>query len=300
MPAAFCHAVGLKVTTGRISGGPAAADQFGHGVPGFVTRTVRDAAALVDAVAGPHPADLRRPAPLPPAGLLAALDADPGALRIGVLDHDPTGQFAVDEEVAEAVRGTGRLLDSLGHHLEEAHPAGLADERCLEMFHDALSVGVSQSIDALTREVGAPPGEDELDPITRYWERRGRQLSGQELAEALSWQGQFRSTMARWWYDDGFDLLLLPVFPSAPKPHGWPWAERDGLRRSVDVLKFTAPFNTTGQPAVAVPHSLNRDGLPIGIQLVAAAGREDQLVQVAAQIERHHPWAEHRPPGFAA
>ncbi|WP_421106615.1 amidase family protein [Streptomyces sp. NEAU-S77] len=104
--------------------------------------------------------------------------------------------------------------------------------------------------------------------------------------------------MARWWQE--FDLLLSPVFATPPLPVGWPWRDQDGLRKSVDVLTFTAPFNTTGQPAIAVPAALTESGTPIGIQLAAAYGREDLLVRVAAQLEAERPWAPHRPPVFAA
>lgn len=104
--------------------------------------------------------------------------------------------------------------------------------------------------------------------------------------------------MAAWW-TGGFDLLLSPVFASRPKPVGWPWQEEDGIQKSVDVLTFTAPFNTTGQPAISVPATLTDDGVPLGVQFVAAAGREDQLIAVAAELEAIRPWRDLRPRVFA-
>jgi amidase len=101
------------------------------------------------------------------------------------------------------------------------------------------------------------------------------------------------------WWASGFDLLLCPVFATPPRPLGWPWATPEGLQESVDVLTYTAPFNTTGQPAIAVPAAITDEREPIGIQLVAAYGREDLLIQVAAQLEQLRPWA-HRHPEPAA
>jgi amidase len=173
----------------------------------------------------------------------------------------------------------------------------MLDPMCLKAFFDALSVTVVQTVEALSAELGERPGPDDLDVVTRFWLRRGREITGLELADAFAWQERLRAGMADWWQE--FDLLLSPVFATPPKPVGWPWQEADGSQRSVDVLTFTAPFNTTGQPAIAVPAALTESGEPIGIQLAAAYGREDLLVSVAAQLEAERPWATLRPPVFA-
>ncbi|WP_063726774.1 amidase [Streptomyces sp. RTd22] len=297
MPAAFCHLVGLKPSAGRISAGPGRADRWGHSVPAVVTRTVRDTAAVLDAVSGGAPGGRGGPPPLPPGGLAALVGREPGRLRVGVLAHAPDHAPQVVDAVRDAVLDTARILERLGHRVEEAHPAPMLDPRCLTAFFDALSVTAAQSVEALTRELGEGPGPGDLDPVTRFWVRRGREITGLELADALAWQNGLRAGMARWWQE--FDLLLSPVFATPPLPVGWPWREQDGLRKSVDVLTFTAPFNTTGQPAIAVPAALTESGTPIGIQLAAAYGREDLLVRVAAQLEAERPWASHRPPVFA-
>ncbi|AEM85659.1 amidase [Streptomyces violaceusniger] len=298
MPAAFCHLVGLKPSVGRVSAGPGKSSRWGHSVPAVVTRTVRDTAAVLDAVSGGAPGDLGGPAPLPPGGLAAVVGRDPGRLRVGVLAHAPDHAPQVADEVRDAVLDTARILERLGHEVEEAYPARMLEPRCLTAFFDALSVTAVQSVEALTRELGEEPGPDDLDPVTWLWVRRGREISGLELADALAWQNGLRAAMAHWWQE--FDLLLSPVFATPPKPVGWPWREPDGLQKSVDVLTFTAPFNTTGQPAIAVPATLTESGEPIGIQLAAAYGREDLLVCVAAQLEAERPWASHRPQVFPA
>ncbi|GAB3966127.1 amidase [Actinoallomurus acanthiterrae] len=297
MPAAFCHLIGLKPSVGRISAGPGKPDRWGHSVPAVVTRTVRDTAAVLDAVSGGAPGDRGGPAPLPPDGLASMVGRDPGRLRIGVLAHAPDHAPQVVRPVREAVLDTARILERLGHEVEDAHPEPMLDPMCLQAFFDALSVTAVQTVEALTAELGERPGPDDLDAVTWFWVRRGREITGVELADALAWQGRLRAGMANWWQD--FDLLLSPVFATPPKPVGWPWEEADGLQKSVDVLTFTAPFNTTGQPAIAVPATLTESGEPIGVQLAAAYGREDLLVSVAAQLEAERPWAALRPPVFA-
>lgn len=298
MPAAFCHLVGLKPSLGRISSGPGRPNRWGHSVPAVVTRTVRDTAAVLDVVSTSAVGDLGGPPPLPRGGLLGQVGRDPGRLRVGVLAHAPEHAPPVEPVVRDAVCGTAALLEGLGHAVEEACPDALLDPLCLPMFFDALSVTVAQTIDALSAELGSEPAADDLDEVTRFWLRRGREISGVEFADALTWQGQLRARMASWWAE-GFDLLLCPIFATPPKPVGWPWREPNGIQRTVDVLTFTAPFNTTGQPAVSVPATITPDGEPIGVQLVAAYGREDLLVAVAAQLEAERPWHHERPPVFA-
>lgn len=298
MPAAFCHLVGLKPTVGRISGGPGLPTRWGHSVPAVVTRSVRDTAAVLDAVSGGSTGDLADPY-WPDGGMLAQVGRDPGRLRIGVLTHAPDHAAQVTESVADAVDATATLLAGLGHDVGEAWPAALMEPEQLAMFFDALSVTVSQGIDSFAAELGGPPAPGELDVITEHWERRGRAISGMELAHALEWLNSYRARMVSWWAE-GYDLLLCPVFASAPRPVGWPWSEPDGVQQTIDVLTFTAPFNTSGQPAISVPAAISAQGEPIGVQLVADLGREDRLLAVAAQIEAERPWAHLRPPVFAA
>ncbi|MGW3949522.1 amidase [Streptomyces sp. NPDC004752] len=297
MPAAFCHLIGLKPSVGRISAGPGRTNRWGHSVPAVVTRTVRDTAVVLDTVSGRAPGDQGGPAPLPPGGLAAMVGRDPGRLRIGVLAHAPDHAPQVVAPVRDAVLETAGTFERLGHEVEYAHPELMLDPMCLKAFFDALSVTAVQTLDALIAELGERPGPDDLDAVTRFWVRRGREITGLELADAFVWQGRLRAAMAQWWQE--FDLLLSPVFATPPKPVGWPWREADGLQKSVDVLTFTAPFNTTGQPAIAVPASLTESGEPIGIQLAAGYGREDLLVCVAAQLETERPWASLHPPVFA-
>ena len=104
--------------------------------------------------------------------------------------------------------------------------------------------------------------------------------------------------MAAWWAG-GFDLLLTPTLPEPPPPLGTFTPTREdpvttGIRAS-QFACFTSPFNMTGQPAISLPLHSTADGLPVGVQLVGAYGREDVLLRVAAQLEVAAPWAERRP-----
>ncbi|GAF48309.1 amidase [Rhodococcus wratislaviensis] len=298
MPAAFCHLVGLKVSHGLISSGPQTPDRWGHSVPGVLTRTVRDTAGIIDAVSGATPGDRGRPR-LPDGSLTSAVSRDPGRLRIGYVSAPPERPEAVEQPVREAVADAALLLAKLGHDVEPAHPDSLFDPHNLTAFFDALSVTVAQAVDTIEDEVGRPLEADELDRVVRFWERRGREMSGVDLADALNWLGGLRARMGAWWAG-GFDLLLCPVFASPAPGLSWPWTEPGGIQKSVDVLTFTAPFNSTGQPAISVPFGIGSDGRPLAIQLVAAYGHDDLLISVAAQIERSQPWAHLTPAAVAA
>ncbi|BCJ57226.1 amidase [Micromonospora endophytica] len=288
MPAAFCHLVGLKPSHGLLPGRIEKGDRWGHSVPAVVTRSVRDTAAVVEFLADRANRSPRLPAFRHGDLSDAVVGRDPRPLRIGYVAQAPAYAPQVVDSVRDAVASMAGLMESLGHRVEEAHPVDLFDPHVLSAFFDTLSVTVAQSVDQLTAEVGAAPGPDDLDPITRFWEERGRQLSAVELADELSWQQGYKVRMAGWW--QSFDLLLSPVF-STPAPEvGWPWREPGGIKKSVDVLTFTAPFNTTGQPAISVPAAVTDNGLPLGVQFVADFGREDLLLRVAHQVETARPW----------
>jgi len=288
MPAAFCNLVGLKPSHGLLPGRVDAGDRWGHSVPAAVTRSVRDTAAFVEVLADRTGRSPRLPAFAHGDLNDAAVDVDVEPMRIGFVSTAPAQAPRVDVSVQTAVHAMAELMQSLGHKVEEAYPPDLFDPHVLEAFFDTLSVTVAQSVDALASEVGQAPGPDELDAITRHWEERGRELTGLQLAEELSWQQGFRVRMSRWWSD--FDLLLSPVFATPAPLVSWPWNEAGGIKKSVDVLTFTAPFNTTGQPAISVPAGFTEEGLPVGVQFAAAFGREDLLLRVARQVEVAQPW----------
>ncbi len=186
-----------------------------------------------------------------------------------------------------AVETAATWLQELGHHVDESHPGALVEEAFWANWFDALSPTITSAVEWAK---ALDPGKAaDFDPITDLWANRGKTMSAQELVETLDWMDRYRRRMASWWAD-GYDLLLSPVFISPAPVLGSFWSQPDGIADSVNILRFTPQFNTTGQPAISVPVIWTDANLPVGVQLVAAYGREDLLLRVAAQIEAAHPW----------
>jgi amidase len=143
--------------------------------------------------------------------------------------------------------------------------------------------------------LGRPLRDDELEP-RNLASRRARDLSAVDYLEARTWMSRWARRVAAWWTDH--DLLLTPTVAAPPPPLGWFTAEgpkREGARIA-SFIPYTPQFNMTGQPAISLPLHWSADGLPVGVQLVAAYGREDLLVRVASQLEEAAPWSGRRPP----
>ena len=296
IPASCCGLVGLKPSQGRITFGPAR-DESGLGVEHCVSRSVRDSAALLDATYGPGIGDtVVAPAPVRP--YAAELGVDPGRLRIGLLDHHPQGG-AVDQECTDAARAAATLLESLGHHVEPAWPAALADASFASQFGALWSTNMGASLSRFEEMIGRPLNDDEFEPMNRAQADFAKLFTSIDYARALASVAQFRRAVQAWW-TEGWDLLLTPTLAAVPVPIGTfannaeqPMAP---IARAGAFVPFTPAWNTSGQPAISLPLHWTAQGLPVGVQLVAAYGREDVLFRVASQIEQAHPWAHRRPP----
>ncbi|GAA3119996.1 MULTISPECIES: amidase [Nonomuraea] len=291
VPASLCGLVGLKPSRGRVSLGPAMGEGWnGFSCPGFVTRTVRDTAAALDAVSGMHPGDPYDAPPLP--GRLAdEVGRDPGRLRVGFLTTHPRGDIPEAPEVTEAVTGAAALLESLGHDVTEGGPPALADPDFPRHFGAIVSDNLAALVAALGEARGKPVEMEELELRNAAMVGAGRQRGAADHLLSTQWMDGFRRRMAAWW-SSGYDLLLVPSVAAAPFPLGWipPDDLSTAFGRTASVVAFTSPINATGQPAVSLPLHRTSAGLPVGVQLVAAAGREDLLVRVAAQIEQARPF----------
>jgi len=299
IPASECGVVGLKPTRGRVSQGPLSGEGWAGGVTdGAVTRTVRDAAAVLDVISARMPGEpyyappLRRP-------LGQEVGADPGRLRIGVLDRPGAEVYLDDPQCRQAASDAGRLLESLGHQVEESGPEGMFDPGFGRHFNTVIAADTEAGFQAFERMLGRPIDDDEIEPRNVAYRQAGRALGAVAYLDSRHWLGEWTRRMAHWW--TGHDLLLTPTLGAPPPELGWFTAagpKQEG-RRIGSFIPYTPQFNMTGQPAVSLPLHWTPEGLPVGVQLVAAYGREDLLIQVASQLEQAAPWAGRRPPGLA-
>jgi amidase len=302
IPASACGLVGLKPSRGRVSLAP----EFGDFMSGLTTelvvsRSVRDTAALLEWVADPPPGepyyapDRARP-------YTEEVGADPGRLRVGLMTRPPGGQFETHPDCVAAAEAAARLLESLGHAVEPSYPDALDDEGYIEKFLVRWSSGVRFGLDYWERRTGESIGPDDVEPLTWALAEQGRAHSAPEYLEAMEYAQEVARRGAEWW--DEHHLLLTPTMSLPPAPigeigNGDEEVPLMPIVRSTPYAIFTAGFNSSGQPAISLPLHWSEDGLPIGVQLVAAYGREDLLIRVAAQLEQAQPWAD-RWPALAA
>ena len=297
IPASECGLVGLKPTRGRVSQGPLTGEAWAGGViDGAVTRTVRDAAGVLDVISARMPGEPYYPPPLP-RPLVQEVGADPGRLRIGVLDRPGADGFLDDPQCRAAVAGAARLLESLGHHVDQSAPVAMFEQEFIGHFTTIIAADAEATFQAFEMLLGRA-------------DRRGRDRTAQRrlpagrpaswarwpTCRAGLWLGMWARRMADWWNDH--DLLVTPTLGAPPPELGWFTADgpQNEGARIVSFIPYTAQFNMTGQPAISLPLHWTPAGLPVGVQLVAAYGREDLLIRVASQLEQAAPWSDRHPP----
>jgi amidase len=277
VPAAYCGLVGLKPTRGLVAFGPLDGPAyFQTSVPGVLSRSVRDAAALLDALAPPGPWTPSRPGPF-----LDELTQHTGPLRIAITVTPPAGE--VDPECVIATRAAGRVLESLGHHVVETTPAWdvLAPANGLPMS----APGPTALLD--------PADAERVEPRNAGMVRR---MSSMTLFEHARLVDETRAATRRFlpFWDD-VDVLVTPATGlMAPSAEFAMW-DLDLDTHNARLGTFPAlarPFNVTGQPALSVPIGWSSAGLPIGIQLAGRHLEEATLLRLAVQLEVATPWAD--------
>lgn len=291
LPAAWCGLVGLKATRGLVPSPDTISRLLSELV---VSRSVRDTAGILDAVAGPTPADLYQA--LPPAQrFVDELGAPVGPLRVGVLTT--AGAIDVDPDSAAAAVDAVRWLEQHGHDVVEV------DDRVLFGGDAAVNgrlwmAGLTQRVDSLGMLLGRPLTEDEVEPFNWAAAERGRSVTVTDWVDAQERQQAWVRTVVDWFAD--LDVLVTPTAGCPPlttaelePPEGTPWKVG---RTHARIGAFTLPFNVTGQPAISLPLGRTSSGLPLGVQLVAGMGRDGLLLRLAAQFEEAMPWADRRPP----
>ena len=321
IPAACCGLFGLKPTRGRVPTGP---DQgtvlSGFAIDHGLTRSVRDSAALLDAVAG---ADVGAPFAAPPQArpFLDEVATEPGRLRIGV-DTTPWLGGRLDADGQEAVARSVALLRSLGHQVDEVklpverEPFALA-------FLTVLAAHVRSQIEDIARQLRRRPQRAELELTTWVMGLLGRSFSADEFLDAervLQLAGRRIGVLF-----ESIDVLLSPTLGHLPPAIGalqpTPMEQRQmgllsaigspGLLRALGAhrqmvdqafafIPYTPVFNATGQPAMSVPLHWTAAGLPVGVHFAGRFGDEATLIRLAGQLERAQPWFHRRPPPLPA
>ncbi len=287
IPSSVCGLFGIKVSRGRISRGPLQGDITGLSWDGPLARTVRDAAAMLDAMAGPMPGDPHW-APPPAQTFLSYADRPTGWLRIGRTREPVVAGADVHPDVIEAYDQASALLAELGHEVVDIDPP-----------YDAVELTPSFEVlwSVSAAGVPVPPDRDHLlRPLTRWLRERGKATSATEFTAAM---GQLQAATRRGIAATAqYDVLLMPTVAQPPVPVGWfseigdPAEEFERMKR---FTPWTAVFNMTGQPAVNVPLHWSSAGLPIGIMLVGRPADEGTLISLSSQLEQARPWRDRHP-----
>jgi amidase len=295
-PASMCGIVGLKPTRGRTTLGPDFGEYWGPLTHEHVlTRTVRDTALVLDAVAGPGLGDPYT-APAPTRPFRAEVGAPPGRLRFGLRTRRRDGEPS-EPDCVRAVARAGELLESLGHTVEEVDLPAL-DQPIDDAFGIVMCVAVARDLARWKARTGVNElTDDDVEPANRMLAGYGAQISGPDYAAAIERMQAWARGVAAWWADH--DVLVTPTSPEPPVPLGElaPGIQDPAVgTRMGNLVSFTSPFDITGQPAISLPLHWSDGDLPIGVQLAAAYGREDVLLRVAAQLEEATPWRDRHPP----
>lgn len=296
-PAGACGIVGLKPTRGRTSMGPDAGEGWaGCVTEHVVTRSVRDAARVLDCVSGPMPGDPYF-APPPERPFAAELDRPPPSMRVGFFTHNDHTPPSAHREAKRAVEITAGLLESLGHRVEDHHPTALDEPDLGALTSAAVAASVAKDLDAMSRDVGRRVTEKDVEPATWAMAQHGRSLGAAEYLQVLDDLHAYGRRLRSWWREPpgaaGFDILVTPTMAEPAPPIGE--VKGASIERIIRLVPYTMPFNVSGQPAIALPMHWSDEGMPVGIQLVARFGAEDLLIQLAAQLEQAQPWKDRRP-----
>jgi len=298
IPAACCGLFGLKPNRARISLGPDAGERSVSLVNEHVlTHSVRDSAAILDATDGPG---LGAPCWAPPKQrpYLEEVGADPGTLRIAFTTNSLFGEPVHDENVA-AVHDTAKLLEELGHRVEERDfDFGTEPKTLNRASFNVFSVGCAESIDKAQRILGRDINEDEVEPLTWGVYQMVKRRSIIDYLNA--WRTLIRAGRNLDADMQSIDVWLTPTLGEPPVELGTLGPEPDnalaGLFRAGQFVPLTAIANWSGHPAMSVPLAQHSNGLPLGLQFYGRLGDEATLFRLAAQLEQARPWKDRRAP----
>ena len=298
IPASWCGGVGLKPSRGRISSGPWL-DESGWGLAmSFVqTRTMRDAAHMLDALAIPQPGDPFVVAK-PSEPYAAYLSKPLARLRIAWCAK-PLMDAPVDPEVAAAVEAAAKSLAGMGHEVEAADFPFDAATAAREMAHHWF-FGFHLWIDGLAKRNGRAVGPDTLEPATLAIYEHARAMDPYRFLDAHAWLNGARREIGRFF--TRYDVLVSPTTAQVSQPHGLYGLDLPGMDAVEAMLhlekpvQYCFPYNVAGAPALSLPLALHSNGLPIGVQLGARPAEEHLLIGLGAALEQAMPWRDRIPP----
>jgi amidase/6-aminohexanoate-cyclic-dimer hydrolase len=299
IPASNCGLFGVKPTRARLPDGPYYGEGWaGMAIDGFLTRSVRDTAVLLDATQG---ADLGAPYWAPPlrGTFREAIDRSPGRLRVALCDTTLTGD-PVHPDCRRAVLEAAALLEDMGHVVEPARPRDADTLGMMRAWTDIVACGAALSVRRAVTARGRPLAEGEVEGVTRGAIAHAATVSGDRYLECVNTVHAYGRAMAAFF--TGYDILLSPTLAEPPAAIGrFSHATEDylsfrtGPEGVFAYSPFTAAFNASGQPAASVPLHWSPEGLPIGVHLAAAFGADELLMSLCADLERARPWFARRP-----
>jgi amidase/6-aminohexanoate-cyclic-dimer hydrolase len=295
IPASASGVFGLKPTRARTPLGPDRGEGWGGFSCGHVVSiSVRDSAAMLDAIHGPEPSS-PYVAPQPQRPFLEEAGRDPGRLRIAFTDKSPYGD-AIDPEIAAATREIAALLAGLGHHVEERAPALAADPAVV--MSTIVAANTALTVRLAEQRFGRAMTSDDFEILTLTSARNAQKATATDYVAAQL--GAFQISRALATFFESCDVLLCPTLCSPPLRIGELNSMSEDLSHIAPILRrympATAMFNMSGQPAMSVPLAWNAAGLPLGMMFSARFGDEATLFRLAAQLEQTRPWKGKLPP----
>ncbi|MEM7111078.1 MAG: amidase family protein [Chloroflexota bacterium] len=290
IPASCCNLVGLKVSRGRVSSYPDPEMAYNYAVNFIVSRTVRDTAAMLDAVSGAAPGDFTVIAE-PKRPFLDELQGKKRSLRIAVTT-DQWGPAPTDPEVAAVVHNVAKMCETLGHDVVLASPR-YDYESFLEAMLVMWTFGVDTYFEEMAGEMGRMVSSETLEPVTLDYYEFAKKLTPKDFVQATAVLNKVNRDTGHFFEE--YDVLLTPTLSMLPQEIGRYAQSRDMsfynfFRLCDESMAYLPLFNMNGHPAISLPLGMSQSGLPIGLQFAGRFGDEATLIQLAGTLEEAVPW----------
>lgn len=295
IPSSACGLFGFKPSRGRVSQGPEASDSWaGAAIDHVLTRSVRDSASILDLISGYRLGD-PYVAPVHESSFADQVNKDPGRLRIGFVTQPLMEGYSSDLECVQSVLDAAKLCESLGHEVVSAYPKALEDPAYSFTFVTMVASWVASDVSAWSNILGRTIDPSELEADNALFCQVGMSTTAPQYLNAIAWLSDYRRRIASFWEVEGFDILITPTLPKLPPEIGYLCEPGVSQSRVLEYIQFTGQFNVAGNPAASIPFATSASGLPIGVQLVGAYGREGTLLRLCSQFEEAIQWMDRYP-----